>query len=246
MKVVKFVAIATLVAGAFVATAADAHGIWFAQRSNLLALIYGVGADDLDAVKRQPKVKSVTGYDETGKEVATQIAVNGPLLVVNVDNQPAIVAAVLDNGLWSKTPDGKWHNKGKDEVPGSVVSEHTYKYAVHLRMPLENALPVLPTQTLQIVPVDKKLPEQMGKPLKLRVLYQGKPVQGAKVLPDFVTDPDAKPLKTAKDGTVTIKVRNQGLNVVTAIFDSPPYDPAKTNKVEHLATLSFVLPHAPE
>ena len=29
---------------------AQAHSIWFAQRARQLALIYGVGADDLDAV----------------------------------------------------------------------------------------------------------------------------------------------------------------------------------------------------
>ena len=40
---------------------ADAHRIWFAQRARQLALIYGVGADDLDAVKRLPLVKTVTG-----------------------------------------------------------------------------------------------------------------------------------------------------------------------------------------
>lgn len=37
---------------------ADAHGIWFAQRARQLALIYGVGADDLDAVKRLPLIVS--------------------------------------------------------------------------------------------------------------------------------------------------------------------------------------------
>ena len=31
--------------------AAQAHGIWFAQRAKQLALIYGVGADDLDMVR---------------------------------------------------------------------------------------------------------------------------------------------------------------------------------------------------
>jgi len=86
----------------------------------------------------------------------------------------------------------------------------------------------------------------MGKPLKLRVLFQGKPAAGARVLTDWVNDPDAKPIKTAKDGTVTIKVRNQGLNVITAIFDGPSDEPSKADKMEHLATLSFVLPHAPE
>jgi nickel transport protein len=236
---------ASVIAGLGAATVAQAHGIWFAQRSNQLALIYGVGADDLDMVKRLPKVKTVAAYDENGKEVPTQLAPNGPLLVVNTDNQPAIVAAILDNGPWSKTPDGKWHNKGKDEVPDATISEHTVKYTVHLRR-LNVAPPVLPAHRLQIVPLVKQLPEQMGQAITVRVLYEGKPVQGASVQPDYVTDPDSEPVKTGADGTATINVRNQGLNVVIATFVAPPANPAKTNRDEHLATLSFVLPHLPE
>jgi nickel transport protein len=30
------------------------------------------------------------------------------------------------------------------------------------------------------------------------------------------------------------------------VLSTPPEDPAKTDKVEHLASLSFVLAHAPE
>ena len=241
----KLALVASVIAGLGAATVAQAHGIWFAQRSNQLALIYGVGAEDLDMVKRLPKVKTVAAYDENGKEVPTQLAPNGPLLVVNTDNQPAIVAAILDNGPWSKTPDGKWHNKGKDEVPDATISEHTVKYTVCLRR-LNVAPPVLPAHKLQIVPLVKQLPEQMGQALTVRVLYEGKPVQGASVQPDYVTDPDSEPVKTGADGTATIKVRNQGLNVVVATFAAPPANPAKTNRDEHLATLSFVLPHLPE
>lgn len=236
------IAAASLVA----ATAAHAHGAWFAQRANQLAMVFGVGADDLDMVKRLPKVTSFAGYDEDGKEVPAKLVPNGPIVTVDVDNQPAIVAAVLDYGLWSKTPDGKWHNKGMDEVPGAIVSEKNYKYAVHLRRELGKPVPPLPTQTLQIVPVKAPLPVKMGAPLKLKVLYQGKPAAGARVMSDWVNDPDAKGVKTGKDGTVTIKVRNQGLNVIVAILETKPEDPAKTKKVEHLATLSFVLPHEPE
>jgi len=236
---------ASVIAALSAATVAQAHGIWFAQRSNQLALIYGVGADDLDMVKRLPKVKTVAAYDEDGKEVPTQIAPNGPLVLVNTDSKPAIVAAVLDNGLWSKTPDGKWHNKGKDEVPDATISEHTVKYTVHLRR-LNVAPLVLPAHKLQIVPLVKQLPEQMGQALTVRVLYEGKPVQGASVQPDYVTDPDSDPVKTGADGTATIKVRNQGLNVVAATLATPPANPAKTKRDEHLATLSFVLPNLPE
>jgi hypothetical protein len=48
------------------APSADAHGIWFAQRARQLALVYGVGADDLDAVKRLPLVKETKGLMRKG------------------------------------------------------------------------------------------------------------------------------------------------------------------------------------
>lgn len=242
----KLAVVASLIAGMGAASLVQAHGIWFAQRSKQLALIYGEGNEDLDAVKRLPKVKAVVAYDEQGQEVQSQLTPSGPLLVVNTDKQPAMVAGVLDNGLWSKTAKGEWINKGKDEVPDATISEHTFKYAVHLLRPLNGAVPELSWQTLQIVPVGKQLPDKMGQPLKVRVLYNGKPVPGAEVQPDLVNDPDSKPLKTGADGTVTIKVRNQGLNVIVAKLDTPPIDPMRTNRDEHTATLSFALPHLPE
>ena len=240
------ITVAALAVTGLAATAAQAHGIWFAQRSTQLALIYGVGADDLDAVKRLPLVKSITGYDAAGGAIPTRLRVAGPLLLVDADSQPSVVAAVLYNGIWSKTPEGEWVKKGRDEVPKATTSEKNFKYAVQIIGGLNGALPVLPEQTLQIVPVEAKLPADMGKPLKLRVLYRGKPVAGAKVLTDYVNDPDARPQVTPADGQVTINVRNQGLNVVAAIWDGPSDEPTKADKMEHLATLSFVLPHAPE
>ena len=245
-KLNRVVAGVGLVMGVALAGGAQAHGFWFAQRANQLAMVFGVGADDLDVVKRLPKVSKFAAYDEDGKEVESKLAPNGPLVTVNIDNQPAIVAAVMDYGMWSKTPDGKWHNKGYDEVPNAVVSEKNWKYGVHLRRDLGKPVPMLPAQTLQIIPLKDKLPVKMGEPIRLRVVFQGKPVAGARIHADFVNDPDAKPLKTGKDGTVTIKVRNQGLNVIGATYDGPPEDPAKTKKCEHFATLSFVLPHEPE
>lgn len=237
---------AAVAAGLMVACGAQAHGFWFAQRANALAMVFGVGADDLDVVKRLPKITSFTGHDEDGSVVASKLVTNGALVTVDIENQPAIVAAVMDYGMWSKTPDGKWHNKGKDEVPGAVISEHNFKYGVHLRRELTAPMPLLPAQLLQIVPVKTPLPVKYGEALQLRVLFKGKPAVGARVHSDYVNDPDEKAAETDKDGLVTVKVRNQGLNVVVAVFKSAPLNPAKTNQVENLASLSFVLPHEPE
>jgi nickel transport protein len=197
LKMKKLAIAAALGATVLASTVAEAHGIWFAQRSTQLALLYGVGADDLDMVKRFPQVKSTTAYGPDGKAVPTSLQVDGRLVLVGTENQPSVVASVMDNGMWCKTPDGKWHKKGKDEVPDAVVAERTLKYAVHIRGPLTAPLGALPGHT-------------------------------------------------CADGTVTLKVRNQGLNVIVAVMESPTDQPTKYNRVEHTASLSFVLPHLPE
>ena len=245
-KLSKSLAVAALVAGMAVSSAAGAHAIWFAQRAKQLAFIYGVGADDLDSVKRLPLVNSVAGYDAKFKPVPTKLRVDGPMVMVDSDAPVTVVTAVMPYGVWSKQPDGEWVKKGRDEVPGAVMSTKNFKYTVHIEGPLSAPLPAFPDQTLQIQPVSATLPEKMGQPMKLRVLLHGKPVAGAKVLADMVNDPDSPPLKTGPDGTVVIKVRNQGLNVVNAVYQGPTDEPAKAQRIEHEATLSFVLQHAPE
>lgn len=247
MKRMKYLLAATLAITALGGgMAAQAHGIWFAQRAKQTALIYGVGADDLDVVKRLGLVTGTYGYDADWAPVGATLRVAGPIVVIDSEAPTVAVAAIMDNGLWSRTPDGKWLKGGRDTVPDAVVAERTMKYAVHLTGTPNAPIPVLPEQVLQIVPVDKTLPLEMGKPLKIRVLYKGKPVKDAAVKHDFVNDPDQEPVKTDKDGVATVKVRNQGLNVLAAIYVGPSDNPKQIDHIEYLATLSFVLPHAPE
>ncbi len=242
---VKF-ASAVALTSLFITNQANAHGIWFAERATQTALVYGVGADDLDAVKRLPLITNFAAYDANLNPVDAELFVAGPLPLVVSDDQPPVVTAVLDNGTWSKTADGEWHKKGKDEVPDAVIAEHTMKYAVHLRGKLNKPLAALPNQTLQIIPVNYPLPEMMGDKLKLQVLLNGEPVKNAEIKTDYVNDPDQKPLHTDKKGMVTVKISNQGLNVIAAIYKGPADDPKKVNFVEHTATLSFLLEHLPE
>ncbi len=246
MKTNKLALAAALGVTLWASAAAQAHGIWFAQRATQLALQYGVGADDLDMVKRASSVTTVTAYAADGKQVPTALQVDGRLLLANVEHHPSVLAAAIDNGTWSRTPDDKWHKKGKDEVPGTVFSQRTFKYTVHIRGPVAAPIGPLAGQTLQVVPVAATLPALLGQPITLRVLYKGLPLAGAKVLHDFLNDPDGVPVVSGADGTVTLKVRNQGLNVIVAVFESASDQPTKYDRIEHTASLSFVLPHLPE
>lgn len=224
---------------------AQAHGIWFAERSGQLAMIYGHGAEDLDMIRRHDKVKEVAGFDANGAPVPVSLRKTDHLLLVDAKPLPAVIAGVLDNGYWSKGPDGKWVNKGRDEVPDAEESGRYIKYAVFLRESLKAPLKPLPGQVLQIVPLKAALPQHKDESMTVRVLFNGKPVAGAKVTRDYVGDPEAKPLVTGKDGTVTLRVRNDGLNVITAAYDAPPDDPAKAKKTGLFASLAFAIKHKP-
>ncbi len=225
--------------------AADAHGIWFAQRAKQLALIYGVGADDLDMVRRLPQVESITAYDADYRPIHAAARVAGPIVLVDADSQPAIVAAVMPYGVWSRVGNEEFEKKTLLEMPNATVSTKNIKYAVSIQGPLTKPIPPLAGHVLQIVPVGD-IPATLGTPMTYRALYNGAPQAGVRFINDMVNDPDAKEVLTAADGTVTMPVRNQGLNVIRAVFDGPSDQPTLYRQMEHTATLAFTLPHMPE
>lgn len=225
--------------------AADAHGIWFASRAKQLAIIYGIGADDLETVKRLPLIENVSAYDADYQPIKAATRVSGPVVLVDTDAQPTIATAIMPYGIWSRVGDGEFEKKTLQEMPNATVSTKNVKYATTILGPLSKPIPALATQTLQIVPVGP-IPELLGSPLKYQVLFNGKPLAGARMINDMINDPDAKEQKTGADGTLTLPVRNQGLNVIRAVYDGPTDQPTQYKQIEHTATLSFTLAHLPE
>ena len=237
----RFLALSCCLA-AFAAVHVEAHGIWFAQRAGQLALIYGEGAEDGVIVPRLAGVRGVAAYDASGAPVATRLVPSDHLLFVDTQQKPAVITAALDNGIWTVTPDGREINKAKNEVPGAKSSGRYFKYAVHLVGNLNKPLAALSGQTLQLTPVAAHLPRRSGDTVALRALYEGKPLANAEVIVDFVNDPEAATLRTGADGTVTVKIRNQGLNVISVVHETPAQHSIEFDIVQHRSTLSFVLP----
>ena len=236
----------TLIALLCLGASASAHEIWFAQRAGELALVYGHGAEDLSVIKRIKLITSVGGVAANGQPVAVSLKPSDHLAFVDVAEAPVTVTATMDNGYWTQAADGQWFNKGHDEVPQAKRSGRFLKYGTFLRVLPQGEVKPAAGLAFQLVPVSARFPQHSGEPLVLQVLLDGKPAVGAQVWPDAVNDPDGKPIAVGKDGRVTLKVRNQGLNVIKAEIDSPPQDASKAAKTEHAATLSFVLPHQPE
>lgn len=242
-KLVPLTAVAA--AGMVLPASADAHGIWFERRAKQLVIVYGIGSDDLETVKRLPLMENIKAFDADYQPIKATARAFGPAVVVDTDAQPTVAAAVLPYGVWSRVGDGEFEKKTLAEMPNATVSTKNVKYAVTIEGTLTKPLPALPDQTLQIIPIGP-IPQTLGTPLKYQVLYNGKPLAGARMINDMINDPDAVEQKTGADGTLTMPVRNQGLNVIRAVYDGPSDQPKLYRQVEHTATLSFALPHKPE
>lgn len=234
------VTIFSLITAVCLSTTANAHGIWFAQRAGELAMIYGDGGKDDPIIPKIDKIKHVTGYDASGQPVPSPLVKTDYLLLVDRSANPSVVTAILDNGYYTQDSNGKWVAKGKSEVANATKSGRYFKLAIHQITDLEKPLSALPNHPLQITPIQARLPKQKGDAITLRVLFNGKPIAGIKVSPDFANDPDGPQLKTDRDGLVRLKVPNQGLNVIYAKHEVSAVG-EDANIVQYAASFSFLL-----
>lgn len=220
--------------------AANAHGIWFAQRAGKLALVYGDGAEDGPIVPKADKISQLQALDANGQPLPMLLTKTEYLLLVDTRDAPALLGATLDNGYYSQQRDGKWVNAAKSATPDAIKSGRYYKHAIHQSGDLNQAVQPLADQPLQILPVEPQLPRKKGEIMALRVLFNGKPLAGLRLAPDFANDPDNRSVKTDSQGIVRIKVPNQGLNVIYATHEAPA-STEDADIVQHAATFSFLL-----
>jgi uncharacterized GH25 family protein len=126
-----------------------------------------------------------------------------------------VLGVALDNGAWSKTPDGEWINQGRSQVADSTESLHTYKYS--LAIYAEGAkLPDLKALKLVILPETDPLKVGPGQPLPVRVLADGKPLAGVELVGDYRGAPHQVSARTDAEGRAQVVVRNEGLNIISA------------------------------
>ena len=119
---------------------ASAHGVWMAQRSGEMAVVYGHGAEDLDMIRRFERIREVSAFDASGTAVKSGLRKTDHLVLFDLASKPSVLALVLDNGFWSRQADGKWVSKGRDEVPDAKESGRYIKYAVRLTGPIKSPL----------------------------------------------------------------------------------------------------------
>lgn len=221
-------------------TAAQAHGIWVAQRHGDLAVVYGHGAGD--EAYDPGKVKTVISYAASGERRDGTIHRQAKNALVTPAVDAASLTVVFDNGIWTKGPDGKSSNRPKREVSGAQSASHSIKFNTTILVKGGSLKPAgLP---LEVVPLVDPMTLKIGDDLPVQVLANGKPLPGVALHVDYVNEGHAKSEKTDQDGKVTLFVRNDGLNVIGVSHGVDTPENPDADKASYFATLSFALPHA--
>ncbi|MDD0841686.1 DUF4198 domain-containing protein [Pseudomonas sp. Gutcm_11s] len=226
-----------LLAGLLVCGQAAAHGLWTEQRRGNHEVVYGHGAED-SAFKAQ-KISGAWAYDAGGKMIPVSVQRLDDHARLQPLRAPAVLAVALDNGAWSQTPDKQWVNQGRNQVPNSTHSLHTYKYSLAIHQGGAK-LPDLSKLRMAIVPQSDPLAVGPGKPLRVRVLVDGKPLQGVKLIGDYRGMPDEVSATSDAEGYATLTVRNAGLNIIAASAYVPVKGDADIDELGFFSSLTFV------
>ncbi|OAE12892.1 nickel ABC transporter substrate-binding protein [Pseudomonas simiae] len=225
------------VLGLLFASQVSAHGLWTEQRRGNIEVIYGHGAED-NAFKAQ-KISGAWAYDASGKMIPVTVERLADHARLKPLKSPAVLAVALDNGMWSQTADKQWINQGRSKVPGAIESTQTFKYSLAIYQPGAK-LPKLDQIKLLILPEVDPLTVGPGRSLPVRVLLDGKPAAGIKLVGDYRNAPNTLSTETDKDGRAQVLVRNEGLNVIAAQVELPLKDNADVATRGLFTSLTFL------
>jgi len=215
----------------------SAHGLWTEERRSNIEVVYGHGAED-NAFKPQ-KISGAWAYDAGGKMIPVSVERLADHARLKPLKPPAVMAVALNNGMWSQTADKKWINEGRSKVPGATEATQTFKYSLAIYQPGAK-LPKLEQIKLLILPEVDPLTVGPGKSLPVRVLLDGKPTAGVKLIGDYRSAPNTLSTETDKDGRAQVLVRNEGLNVIAAQVEVPVKGSADVDSRGLFTSLTFL------
>lgn len=239
MKYLNKCAIAAGFLSYLLAGQAAAHGVYATERQGEIVIVYGHGPSDEKYENKD--LLSLVGYDKAGKSVEITHSSKNGYVVFSPNEEVRAISASFDNGYWSEQPDGEWVKKPKDQVEGAKQGGQYLKYNTTILQTL-GSKPKPTGAPLEILPLVDPLTLKQGDKLEVQVLAAGKPVPNIELATEFTTDRSNNVVKTDSDGKVTIKIRNDGLNILATETKVKSTEPTKADEVVKFATLAFTFP----
>lgn len=240
----KWYAITLAFSGLICAATVQAHGVWVAQRTGEWALVLGENGVD-DAYKPEA-VKKVIALAADGSDSAITIRPRERNVILEPAANAKAVAVSFEDGYWSQDANGKWLSGPKSAVSGAMHGGFYRMYTHTILAPGYQPTATTLSATdfpLQIIPLSDPLALKKGKALRVQVLFRGEPLSGVQVADDYTGDTRLRTARTDKQGQVTFKIRNAGLNVIKVAHTVKRVDRTEADEDGYAATLAFTFPH---
>ena len=219
------------------AASTDAHGVFFANRVDTKALVLGEGP--LDNAYDPACVQRIDAYDVNFQPTTVERVDGEKNITIVPGDDLGVTATFFDYGYFAKTTDGKViPTRDYSNIENLMSVTYAYKYNVHYWS--DKVRPAgLYNVPIQIVPMVNPLTLRRGDTLNLRIYKDGKPYANAPVIADVLGNLTAETQADA-DGFVSVRVANNGLNVIGVEVGFPTDNPNVTMKI--FSSLSFILP----
>ena len=224
----------------FAAQLVQAHDTWIEKRNGELLVLRGHGGES--EAYNPALVKEAQARDAKGQAVAMEIKKNKENASLTSKGIPIVVAALYDSGYWLKTTDG-WKKATKREGTGKYTIVDSLKSKQWCKSFLgscaENSKPV--GQRFEVVPQKDPATVPVGNKLPIKVVFDGKPVEGA-IITTAGTHASATKdlLKTDKDGTAQVTIAKPGLQLIKASHRVPLKDDPDADVLSLSSTMTFV------
>ena len=219
------------------AAPAWAHDAWIELQGPPHAVVFG--HDGQGEPYDVSKVRQVRAWNAAGQALAVRTRAGAQGVQVEAEGGPAALWAVeFDNGFWVRQ-DGKSRNVPRTAVQGPVESSsRALKFGkTVLAWGEQVAKPV--GQRLEIVPLATRAPAA-GQALPVQVLFEGRPLPGAKVVVEGDRPHDGPAATTDAQGRATVTLR-RGVQLVT-VGHSVPYPGPEAERDNLAANLRLSTP----
>ncbi|MEW6001170.1 MAG: DUF4198 domain-containing protein [Nitrospirota bacterium] len=213
-----------------------AHDIWVEKQDGKLIILYGhVDKNKFESIE-PAKIKEVKGFDKNGKDMRVKIEQNKDSLSISPAKEVAAIELFFDGGYWVKTTEG-YKNISKREAKEYIESMHSIKYGKSLFS--WNRKFVEPFgMRFEIIPLKNPFEIKKGKVLPIKVLFEGKPLEGASIkLSGY--GKETTELVTNKNGTADIVIEKAGIQIITARHKIPLKDNPDADNLSLGTALTF-------
>lgn len=222
---------------------AAAHELWLTPGGTGGVHVH-FGHPDEPSPPSAEKLVTLSAIGVGAKTELTAAPVAGaPVLRAALPEGGSLVAASYDNGYWVRLADGRYRNASKRLLPQGEKSQWSIKFAKATIGP-DAPWDRIVGHSLEIVPLEA--PDKAAGRLRVRVLFEGRPLAGAHVSAGDGRHAgqaaDLAGTRTDAEGIATVPLKPAGPQLLSVSRRvSPSQTPALADSDSYAATFGFTL-----